>query len=97
MNKNKMYLEIFLGSIIGVVSPFVIAYIIYKLRYNYISPEMFKISKALLVPLLQYGALGNLAIFFSFNYFNKDYWQRGIIMGTIIVAMYIVYLKFFGH
>jgi hypothetical protein len=86
-----------IGAIIGLISPAVCAYLIYKFKYNYITVDMLKISKALLVPLLQYGALTNLAWFFLFNQFNKTYIQRGIIFGTISIAMYIIYLKFFGH
>tara|TARA_B100000497_G_C7498248_1_gene304419 strand:- start:386 stop:676 length:291 start_codon:yes stop_codon:yes gene_type:complete len=95
--KNKMYLQILLGAIVGLLSPAITAYLIYKFKYNYISVDMLKISKALLVPLLQYGALTNLAWFFLLNYFKRTYLQRGIIFGTIFIAMYIIYLKFFGH
>lgn len=87
----------FLGTLLGLLSPAIVALLIYKFKYDYISVDMFKISKALVVPLLQYGALSNLAWFFLFNKLDKIYIQRGIILGTIIIAMYIVYLKFFGH
>lgn len=92
-----MYVQMLIGALIGIVSPAIAAFLIYKFKYDYISPDMFKISKALLVPLLQYGALTNLAWFFLFNKFDKVYIQRGIIFGTIVIAMYIIYLKFFGH
>lgn len=94
---SRMYIQMFLGALLGIVSPAFTAFLIYKFKFDYITADMFKISKALLVPLLQYGALTNLAWFFLFNYFKKTYVQRGIIFGTILVAFYIVYLKFFGH
>lgn len=94
---SRMYVQMLLGLLLGIVSPAITAYLIYKFKYDYITIDMLKISKALLVPLLQYGALTNLAWFFLFNYLMKIYIQRGIIFGTIVIAFYIVYVKFFGH
>lgn len=94
---SRMYVQMFLGLLLGIVSPVITALLINKFKFDYHTMDLYKFSKAFLVPLLQLGALSNLAWFFLFNYFRKTYVQRGIIFGTIVIAFYIVYLKFFGH
>lgn len=94
---SRMYVQMFLGLLLGIVSPVITALLINKFKFDYHTMDLYKFSKAFLVPLLQLGALSNLAWFFLFNYYRKTYVQRGIIFGTIVIAFYIVYLKFFGH
>lgn len=94
---SRMYVQMLLGLLLGIISPVITAILINKFKFEYHTMDFYKFSRAFLVPLLQLGALTNLAWFFLFNYLRKTYIQRGIIFGTIVIAFYIVYVKFFGH
>lgn len=86
--------HLIIGMLLGLILPLIVGYIIILTR-NGLDIDIMRYSIVSFVPFIQLGAIGNLAIFFLFNWLDKPAIQRGIIGATIIYVMIIFGLKFF--
>lgn len=48
------------------------------------------------IPFLKRSLLGALFIFLIFNYFDKTFAMKGVLLSVIIVGVYLVYKLFFS-
>jgi hypothetical protein len=98
MNKPTNQIKVLIFSIlIGILMPFLFSYLILIANY----PEYYKlISMKILwthpeyATVLRLSVLINLPIFMLLIQFNKDYFAKGILIGTMIIGAYILLLHF---
>lgn len=93
MNKKLIYL----GVAIGLITPFVVSCIIFKIIFPEFELAMFlndilKGHKFSFVVRL--SAIANLALFFLFLRLNKELISRGILISTLLIGIYLVVLYF---
>jgi ABC-type spermidine/putrescine transport system permease subunit II len=91
---NKMSI----GFAAGLVGPIVGIFAFYLMKINEVTPEVYwqmLHNKIFLSPMLSFGCIMNLVIFFLF--LRKDFYNsaRGVIFATFIWAIPIIYTKFF--
>lgn len=91
---NKMSI----GFLAGLIGPVVGIFAFYLMKFNETTPEIYwqmLHNNTFLSPLLSFGCIMNLFIFFLF--LRKDYFNaaRGVIFATFIWAIPIIYTKFF--
>lgn len=87
------------GLAAGLLLPFVILMIIYKVRFPEASFDEFlqiAVKEKMLAPLLSLCIVPNLGLFFLFLHLEKLKTARGIILATLIYGIPIVIYKFFS-
>ncbi len=89
--------QILIGVIIGLLTAFLISLLVFfNTNPGLTSADYFKVffNGKLIVPILSISLLGNLAAFFIFIKFNKDYISRGILIATVLIGLFIFIIKF---
>ena len=88
-----------IGFVLGMIGPFIGAILFYMLKFNHVEFTRFVTQYAsdfqLMVPLLSFGAIVNLGIFFLFLQINAPLASRGVIFATLLYAFFVVIVKFF--
>lgn len=88
--------KMWVGILLGLISPVIVLIIFYHLNYSYISFYGF-LSKYMeykaLVPLFSLCVIINLGIFYLFIHKNKYHAGRGIIFSTLIYAIIVFAYK----
>ena len=89
--------ELFIGMIIGLIANFIGLYLASILLGN--SDDFFEVIKSaqaegFLTKLISLGAVLNLIAFFIFIKKNQDYRARGVLLITVLVAVFTFVLKF---
>lgn len=88
--------KMWIGTLLGLISPVIVLIIFYLLNYLHISFYGF-LSKYMdhkaLVPLFSLCVIINLGLFFLFIQKEKYYAARGIIFSTLIYAIIIFAYK----
>ena len=82
--KDKLYI----GLLAGLTAPFIIAALIYLLRFNYLSVTAFIEQAFVLKVHLKIVAIGvffaNLGLFYLFLRFNKNNASKGVILSVFL-------------
>jgi hypothetical protein len=89
--------KFFTGFIPGLIGPVIGIFIFYLIKHEEVSLDKYlqlMHDKTFLSPLLSFGCIMNLVIFFGF--ISRDYYNasRGVILSTFIWAIPIIYTKF---
>lgn len=96
--KNGNWIEKFdsliLGILMGVLLPILTAFVIYFAQYRNINIQLYLTYPRLFAPLLQLGAISNLACFFLMNIWDLKRTQQGIIAGTLVIGAFILLAMF---
>ena len=96
MKKNK-WNTMLTGTLIGTISPLFCLFCYWLFVYSFMSfiPQFFKYLSVgkILAPVLSLCVLPNLGFFFLFINKNNFKTGQGIILGTILHAILIFYLK----
>lgn len=93
MNNDNMIRDIFIGMGVTIVSMFIIAYAVAKIKYPYILTD-FSSFKQFYIVLLGFGFFGNIVWYGLFWYLKKEYIQRGVLIITVIASFLFILNKF---
>ena len=89
--------SVWIGLIIGLLFPVLSSYIYGKLNFKTLNFSEF-IHQIIMVhkitQLLSLSLVGNIAVFFLFNWRNYLYSMRGMLIATFIYAAVVVILKY---
>lgn len=88
--------KMWIGTILGLISPLMVLVIFYLIYYTHISFYGFLskyIEHKALVPLFSLCVIINLALFYLFIQKEKYYAARGIIFSTLIYAIIVFAYK----
>lgn len=96
ISKSK-YDDLKLGLILGILAPaftMLAVYVIWFTQYDFSELLDFLLQKRLFTKIVSLCVLPNLALFFVF--LNKNFYRaaRGILMATIIFAIFVFVTKF---
>jgi len=83
----------FLVSLFATLSGLFI-YLQYGSRFGFSETIAMIKESGVLGPVIALAALPNLFVFFIFLKKNQEYRARGVVIGTIIVALFTMILKF---
>ncbi len=85
-----------LGLISGLVLPIVTLVVIWLIRFDGGLGEFLSSFQrmSMLSKVISLSALPNLLLFFLFIWTNRTFSARGVIFGTLVVAMVMLALKF---
>lgn len=90
--------SLWIGAVIGLLSPWFTLFIFYLIRYNHISfADFFNnliLGYNILTPVISLCVITNLLVFFIFIWTNRNYSARGVLLATFIYAGYVVYQKY---
>ena len=92
-----MIKHILIGIVIGLVCPLVILFGIYIFNYSNYEVADYLVTSyetGLLAKKLSLGAILNLAVFMLFVNIKKELIARGVFISTILVGIFIVYIKY---
>ncbi len=94
MKNNKIKL-IITGFVIGVIATVIgsLLWILGFSDYGIATTIDLAVKEELLSPILSAGALLNLVAFFIFLKQKKIYQARGVMIATLLVAIYVLYQK----
>jgi hypothetical protein len=85
------------GILLGIFAPLLAMYLFYLRNYSGKMPIkeflLLVTDKNLLSPLLALCCLLNLGTFFLLYYLNRNYMARGVILGTMLYALVVMFLK----
>lgn len=90
--------EILLGFGTGLLACFVVSFIVFLgTNPDLKAVDYFKIyyHSKLMAGILSLSLLANLGLFYLFLRFDKDNISRGILGATMLVGIFIFYMKFF--
>lgn len=90
--------HVFLGFLLGVISPSIAILIFYYINFSTSDLGSFlnlSVKEKLLSPLLSLCLVVNLGVFYLFIHFEKLFSARGVILATFLFGFIIVLLKFF--
>lgn len=90
--------RIWVGLILGIITPFIVLLGYYKVNYDYLRFDSFifkEIMASVLVPLVSLCVLGNLGVFYLF--ITKELYQgaKGVIFATLLYAAVVFAIKLF--
>jgi len=96
ISKSK-YDNLKLGLILGILAPALTMFVVYLIwftQYDFSELLDFLLKKRLFTKIVSLCVLPNLALFFLF--LNKNFYRsgRGILMATIIFAIFVFVTKF---
>lgn len=83
------------GIIIGTILPIISIILVKIVFYNYIQFKQI-FSSHLLPSFLQYGIIANLLIFYYYMVKNKQEYQKGIVLPTLIYVILTMYFKYYS-
>ncbi|MGC9374324.1 MAG: hypothetical protein ACP5DQ_04700 [Bacteroidales bacterium] len=96
--KSKYTLNNFtLGLILGILVPIVTMLIVYFTRFNqYVFSELidYLINTQVFTKIVSLCVIPNLILFFVFIWLNYLYSARGVLMATIVFAIFVFVTKF---
>jgi hypothetical protein len=90
--------NIWLGTAIGLVVPFLVLFIFFKLKFPHVTIQYiidYSIQMRALPKIISLCVLPNLGIFFLFMRVNYLFAARGIILATFIMTLFVLALKMF--
>lgn len=99
MDKKKRFDSIPLGLLVGFVLPLFVLLLFYWSTYAYLTVPDFLRKMAfqtVLIKLLSLCAVVNLGGFYLFFQLKKDKSARGVIMATLLIALYVMIHKIIG-
>lgn len=80
------------GLISGIITPFIILLIYYQINYAYLRIDSFIFKLffgKILIPIISLCVVVNLGWFYLFLNTNRDKAAKGVILATIIYAIFI--------
>jgi len=89
------------GLILGLITPFIVVplvLLIISATQNYLFSQLwhkFNINNPYQIKIITLSIIANLGWFYLFLNKNKFKFAKGIILGTMLYAPYIIYIKFF--
>jgi hypothetical protein len=89
--------QILLGILVGLVVPMATFFIFYRIHYSHTPFESYVrllMFRSMISKVLAITALPNLLVFYLFLWLNKDFVSRGVLIGTIAVALLVAVLYF---
>ena len=98
---NKWTKEHTKGLILGLVTPFLIVplvLLILSVTQNYLFSQLwhkFNLNNPYQIKIITLSIIANLGWFYLFLNKNKYKIAKGVILGTMLYAPYIIYIKFF--
>ncbi|MDV7187666.1 hypothetical protein R3X25_10270 [Lutibacter sp. TH_r2] len=97
MNKDNMYKEMAIGFVIALIATSFGSYIFIEFFSNYDFEKSLALIKEgnLQGKVLVIGALANLFVFFMFIKKNQIYRARGVLLETILIALFVTVLTLF--
>jgi uncharacterized BrkB/YihY/UPF0761 family membrane protein len=97
-NIQKHQKEILIGLIVGLISNLfgVLLYILIFSPLDLQNTLLIAFKEAYLGRIIGLGALLNLAAFFGFLKLKKNQRAKGVLMGTLVAALFILALKITG-
>lgn len=96
-SKVKKYDQVWLGIVLGVITPILVLVVYYQMNFSYIRMDTFlyeTFMKRIFLPLLSLCVLGNLGVFFIFIQTERYYSARGVILSTFLYAIAVFIMKF---
>jgi len=96
--EKKKFDAMWIGAVVGLIAPLITLYVFYLIRYSRnISFEQFytEILQAhnIVTPSISLCVIINLLVFFIFIWRNRNFNARGVLLATIIYAIYVMYQK----
>jgi len=91
--------KLWVGLTLGIVLPFLVMFIIYLSSYAYLTvPDFLRkmAFQAVFLKLLSLCAIVNLGSFFLFYQTKNDRAARGVILATLIFAIFVMFSQLFG-
>jgi hypothetical protein len=87
--------DLLIGLLIGLIAAFVGSYLFIKSQTEYDLIEDFSILKTegILGKVIALGAVLNIIIFFFLLKKNKELMARGVVLATIILAFYTLFIQ----
>ena len=89
--------QLFLGIILGILAPVITFLIIYLTKFDHLNIGEF-INTILHLNIagkfVSLATISNLLVFFVFIWLNKLSGARGVIGSTIIIALFVLIIKF---
>lgn len=89
--------QFYIGLSLGIFTSFIISLIVFLTSNPGFSvADYFNIfvNGKILSPILSIALVGNLALFFLFLKFDKDFISKGILAATMVVGVLIFIMKF---
>lgn len=83
------------GIIIGTILPIISSLLVKVIFYSYISFEQL-LRPQLLSTFIQFGIVANLLFFYYFMVKNKQEFQKGIVLPTLVYVLLTMYFKYFS-
>ncbi len=93
----KQYDKLWLGLVLGIITPMIVMFIYYRINFYYIRVDTFlyeAFMKSIFLPLMSLCVVGNLAVFFIFLQTDRYYTSRGVVFATLLYAIVVFVLKF---
>lgn len=90
--------NIWTGTAIGLIVPFVVLFIFFKLKFPHVTLEYiigYSVEMRALPKIISLCVIPNLGIFFLFMKVNYLFSARGIILSTFIMTLFVLVLKMF--
>ena len=94
---TKKFDKIWVGTLAGIVLPFIVMGIVYFSSYGYLTVPQFlrkMVFASIILKLLSLCAVINLGAFFLFYRAELDKAAKGIILATMVLAFVVVVDKF---
>jgi hypothetical protein len=87
--------DLLIGLLIGLIAAFIGSYLFIKSQTEYDLIEDFSILKTegILGKVIALGAVLNIIIFFFLLKKNKELMARGVVLATIILAFYTLFIQ----
>ncbi|MDA3953660.1 MAG: hypothetical protein PF485_08440 [Bacteroidales bacterium] len=94
---NSKINNIKLGMLLGIIAPVITLIVIYLIKfteYNFQELIDLLIAKRIFTKIISLCVFPNLALFFLF--LNRNYYSsaRGVLMSTVLFAMFVFIIKF---
>ena len=88
-------IDLLIGLLIGLIAAFIGSYLFIKSQTEYDLIEDFSILKTegILGKVIALGAVLNIIIFFFLLKKNKELMARGVVLATIILAFYTLFIQ----
>ena len=94
---NKKFDKVWLGTVLGLLSPIIVFFSFFLIKYSHMTIGHFfdYVSReGTLSPRISLCVIINLLIFYIFIWTHRYYAARGIILATFVYAGFVIYMKF---
>ncbi len=90
--------EILIGFLVGIISNFIgviltLGALAFYSKLSFKTTYQLAYSQGNLSSIIALGGILNLASFFLFLHFNRDYRARGVLMATVLAAVVVLIYK----